>query len=321
MTVLLTILAVVVYGLIRGGALFSPGPLNAQAGAPLGGVISHAALGSKCSACHTAFWKTTTMADYCMACHTDVAAQLQNPSKLHGNLQKNNPGATCRTCHQDHLGPDAALTNLSKANVSHDTFGYALTAHQLQTNGLPFSCNTCHVNGYSKFDQTVCTTCHLQIKPDFMQPHLLAYGENCLACGGCHTGSRSIANLKGTSQDCNSFHQKNDPHKDQFGTDCSACHNTSGWLQATFDHNHSSFKLTDAHANVPYANCQIINVFKGTPTACASCHPNPAFHTGLFIGTPCNQYHNTTACDPALFNRSHPNCGERSCLQHHRATC
>jgi len=349
-TALVTILVVIVVGLVRGGALFSPGNLNASAGAALGGVTSHADLSSKCSACHVAFWQTTTMDDQCVLCHTDISVQRQNPSTLHGILIKKNPGMTCRTCHPDHRGATITLTDVTKINISHNAFGYALTAHQRQTDGSPFACNTCHVNGYGKFDQTVCIACHQQIKPDFMPPHLLAYGENCLAChdgidtyghnfnhnsvafqlngkhtqvacGGCHTGARSIANLQATPKDCNSCHQKNDPHKGQFGTDCGACHTTSGWLPATFDHNLSSFKLTGAHASVACAKCHINNVFKGTPSDCASCHPDPAFHTGLFTGTACDQCHNPTAWLPALFTGSHPNCGERSCLQHHRATC
>ena len=180
---LLTILIVVVVGFLLGGVLFNPGPLNAKAGAPLGGVSSHAALSNQCSACHTAFWQTTTnMADKCMACHTDVASQLQNPATLHGDLMKNNPGATCRDCHHDHLGANAAPTDLSKANVNHSFFGYALSAHQVQSDGTPFLCSTCHGTNYTKFDQATCTTCHQQIKSDFMQPHLQAYGNNCLAC-------------------------------------------------------------------------------------------------------------------------------------------
>ena len=37
------------------GQVFSPGPLNAQAGQPLGGVTSHAQIGD-CAACHPAPW-------------------------------------------------------------------------------------------------------------------------------------------------------------------------------------------------------------------------------------------------------------------------
>ena len=47
-TALLTVLVVIGVGFIRGGVLFSPGALNAEAGADLGGVASHAELAGRC---------------------------------------------------------------------------------------------------------------------------------------------------------------------------------------------------------------------------------------------------------------------------------
>ena len=331
-TGLLTLLVVVGIGLVRGGALFSPGELNAKAGAVLGGVSSHADLGSNCAACHAAFWQTARMADRCVVCHADVVAQWQSPSTLHGNLQKNNPGMTCRSCHPDHRGQLASLTDFSKANISHDTFGYALTAHQRQTDGSPFVCNTCHVNGYTRFDQTVCKTCHRQVKAVFMQSHLLAYGENCLAChdgvdsyghtfnhdkvafqltgkhtqvdcGGCHTGARTIADLKATRQDCAACHIKNDPHSSRLGTDCGSCHTSAGWTPATFNHDLASFKLTGKHVSAPCTTCHINNIFKGTPSDCFSCHAKDDAHGGQ-LGNDCSTCHTTSAWLPSTFDHN-----------------
>ncbi len=350
-TALLTVLVVVVVGLARGGVLFSPGPLNAQARAVLSGVTSHADLGSRCTVCHAFFWQTGTMADRCLACHMDVAGQQQDPTTLHGNQQMKKPGMTCRACHPDHRGPDASLTDLSMADISHNAFGYALTAHQRQADGSAFACNSCHVNGYTTFDQTVCTACHQQIKPDFMQSHLQAYGNTCLGChdgidtyghnfnhanvafqltgkhaqvtcAGCHTGARSIVDMKATTQDCSACHTKDDPHKGQFGNGCGACHTTSGWLPATFDHSLSKFPLTGAHAGVACDKCHANGVFTGLATVCAACHADPAYHAGLFPGMACDQCHTTSAWSPATFNLAHPGgCGEENCIDHQRATC
>jgi hypothetical protein len=331
-TALLTALLVVVVGLVRGGVLFSPGPLNAQSGTALGGVTSHVELSSRCTACHAYFWQPATMADRCMACHVDIAAQRQDPSTLHGDQYKRKPDMTCRACHPDHLGPNHPLIDLSKADVSHEFFGYALTAHKLQTDGSPFTCNTCHVNGYSKFDQTVCTNCHQQIKADFMQSHLQAYGENCLVChdgidtyghnfshanvtfqltgkhasldcGACHTGARSIADLKATPQDCYSCHAKDDAHQGQFGTGCGACHTTSGWLPASFDHSVTKFPLTGAHLTLTCSQCHTTADFTNLSTDCYSCHAKDDAHQGQF-GTGCGTCHTTTAWLPASFDHS-----------------
>jgi hypothetical protein len=416
-TALLTVLIVIGVGFIRGGVLFSPGALNAEVGEALGGAASHAELQGKCSACHAFFWQSATMADRCVECHADVAAQLKDPSTLHGSQMTKNPAMQCRSCHPEHHGAHAPLTDLSKADIQHDVFGYSLNAHQIQTDGSPFACKTCHVNGYAKFDQTECITCHQQIDLQFMQSHLQAYSENCLACHdgidtyghnfdhstvafpltgkhvslecpACHSNARSIADMKATPQDCAACHAKDDPHKGQFGTGCDSCHTTTAWLPATFDHSKSGFPLTGAHTSLACSQCHINNVFTnldtncvschakddahngqfGTDcgachtttawlpatfdhsktqfpltgahtalectkchvnnnfttldTACASCHADPAFHLGLFTNLSCDQCHNTSAWSPASFNLAHPiSCGEVTCIGHEGAAC
>jgi hypothetical protein len=71
--------------------------------------------------------------------------------------------------------------------------------------------------------------------------------HSAVLCQQCHTGAKTIADLKNTSQDCNSCHAKNDTHKGQFGQDCAQCHTTASWQSATFDHSKSAFPLTGAH--------------------------------------------------------------------------
>src|SRR5512140_788720 len=83
----LLVVVVVALTVVLGPVLFSPGSLNAQARtAPLGGVASHAQLGSHCGACHTAPWSSQTMADKCMACHQDISAEISGKTGLHDAL-------------------------------------------------------------------------------------------------------------------------------------------------------------------------------------------------------------------------------------------
>ena len=78
------------------------------------------------------------------------------------------------------------------------------------------------------------------------------------------------------------------------------------------------FPLTGAHVGLACTQCHVNNVFAGTPTDCASCHPEPASHVGQFSGA-CSQCHTTSNWN-ANFN--HPEaCGRGSCLSHHGATC
>jgi hypothetical protein len=151
-------------------------------------------------------------------------------------------------------------------------------------------------------------------------------------CDKCHINNT----FTGTPVDCYSCHVNDDKHNGQFGTDCSACHHPSGWSAVTFDHNHSSFPLTGAHANIACENCHQNGQFKGLDASCAACHGEPAFHAGAF-GTDCASCHNTSNWGRATFNFSHPqpdadeggrgiNHGGATCRQCHvsnifQATC
>jgi hypothetical protein len=84
----LMIVFVVVFGLFRDGALFSPGKLNAQAGARLGGVSSHAEI-LECAACHAAFWSADRMTGRCLSCHLDIGEQVDSGTGMHGILIEN----------------------------------------------------------------------------------------------------------------------------------------------------------------------------------------------------------------------------------------
>jgi hypothetical protein len=329
-TAVLTMLVVLVVGLLRGGVLFSPGPLNAQAGGLIGSVTSHADLSGRCAACHAYFWQNSTMADRCVQCHVDVASQLQDPTTLHGDQFKKNPGITCRYCHPDHHGANAPLTDMTRVNISHADFGYSLAAHQRQTDGSPFFCKTCHVNGFATFDQAVCITCHQAINADFMQNHLQAFCAGCLAChdgidsyghnfdhaktafqltgkhspldcGACHNGARTITDLKAASQDCYACHAKDDAHQGAFGSSCGTCHTPDGWLPANFDHSKTVFPLTGAHLKLDCTQCHTNRAFTALPTDCYSCHARDDAHDGQF-GRSCGTCHITEAWLPATFD-------------------
>ena len=329
---IMTAVIVAGVGFVSGGVLFNPGPLNAKAGTPLGGVTSHADLSNNCSSCHTAFWGQVRMADRCVACHADISTQWGDPATLHGNLHKSRPNLVCRNCHPEHRGPNASLTEMTQADVTHDAFGYALTAHVTKTDGNIFACADCHTNGYLHFDQTICATCHEQVKADFMQSHLQAYGKDCLGCHDgidtyghafdhslvafqltgkhaqvnctqCHTGARKMADLKSTSRECYSCHAKDDAHIGQLGTDCASCHSTEGWVPSTYDHNLSIFKLTGKHTSAACTSCHVNNIFRGTPTDCYSCHAKDDAHAGD-LGKICSSCHTTDGWLPATFDHN-----------------
>ena len=139
LAIFITTFVIAGYVYASGGLLFNPGPLSAKSGVPLGGVSSHAEIAGNCKACHTAPWERATMADRCVACHADIAFQIQSVTDLHGKLMHDNPGLTCRHCHSEHHGANAQLTTIDETVFPHEAVGFSLNGHQLTSAGLPFT--------------------------------------------------------------------------------------------------------------------------------------------------------------------------------------
>jgi len=330
----LTLLLVSGVFLLRGGRMFSPGPLHAGAsGVELGGVTSHADTGGDCAACHTAPWDPTPMAQRCLDCHSDIAADLVDPTSLHGALQAQGAEMDCRQCHTEHRGPAASLTFADMDTFPHDVVGFSLAGHSLRADGSPFDCQDCHTESLARFDALTCDACHRQTEAAFMQTHVADFGTDCLAChdgidsygrdtfdhsrvfpltgrhieatcAGCHANARTAVDLQATPTDCVACHLEDDAHDGQFGADCAACHNTADWRDATFDHSLTAFPLTGRHEAVECAECHTDRVFAGTPTDCVACHVEPVFHAGAF-GVTCTDCHTTAAWQPARFDPTH----------------
>ena len=324
-----TLLGITGVAFASGGAIFNPGSLSNQVGAPLGGIASHSDI-QQCSACHTSPWETATMADRCLACHSDITAQLQDPASLHSVVRFGQTDLNCRTCHTEHHGPAATLTRIPPGWDPHDQLGFSLKTHRLRMDGTPFECRDCHVNGYSgPFDQMTCATCHLKVNQVFTQDHILTFWTNCQAChdgldshgsnfdhnqvpfklvgihaltlcSQCHIGAHDLPSLQATKQDCFACHEKDDQHLGQFGTQCGVCHTAEGWgKSAQFDHNLASFKLTGLHVKVICTDCHINNKYKGIPSDCFSCHAKDDKHAGQF-GTDCASCHTSDGWNRAV---------------------
>jgi len=291
------LLGILTWDLVRGPALFSPGPLNAEATGPaLGGVTNHAQLGDDCGACHPAPSSSTTMADRCLDCHEAIRADIAAKKGVHGSLAKAQSSPTCRGCHPEHHGPNGALTSLDGATFPHDLFGFSLRSHRETEKGAKFTCTACHPKGYATFDQAICADCHAAIDAKFMTQHEAAYGKECLACHdgsgggtvdhskfsfkltgkhaavackGCHSGAGSLQDFQNTPQDCYSCHAKDDKHNGSFGQQCDQCHATAGWADATFDH--TVFPV-DHGSKEQKATCKTCHPTDPSTYTCYGCH-------------------------------------------------
>ena len=293
--------AVLVWILVAGQGLFSPGPLNARAGErELGGVTSHAALSDDCGACHPAPWDARSAADACLACHTKVRSEVRAGTGLHGALTRSSgsPSPSCDGCHPDHRGADAALTVLDAADFPHDVTGFSLRSHKETASGERFACADCHPENTLTFDQRVCLRCHRDLDAAFMDRHAATYGRDCLPChdgtgrdaadfdhsavpfkltgehvevpcGDCHTPSRSRRGIENTPQDCYACHAADDEHDGAYGRRCEDCHSAEAWDDVTFDH--GVFPL-DHGSEERQATCETCHPSTPDEYTCYGCH-------------------------------------------------
>jgi hypothetical protein len=287
-------------------------------------------LGTDCSSCHTPGGWTPARMDHnlssyklvdkhvnvaCTACHVNNV-YFGTPRACISCHQKDDPhkgqfgGADCGSCH-------------TAAGWSPSTYDHNLSTYKLTGKHAAVACSACHVNNVYRGTPIDCIACHKK-----NDTHSGLFGPNCanchspsgwtpasvnhdlfsfkltgrhvaVSCAGCHANNIYI----GTASTCYACHQKNDNHGGQFGTNCGNCHGTGGWLPASFDHSVYPFKLIGAHVNVGCRGCHANNNYKGTPTACYSCHKGNDTHNGQF-GTNCSTCHSTSAWKPASFDHT-----------------
>jgi len=343
---IITTIVIVGYVYAKGGLLYNPGSLNAQSGEMLGGVASHAEIGGKCSACHTAPWESARMEDRCVDCHGNIAVQMQDVATMHGSMLTGQPDLRCRFCHPEHRGPDAKLTELGDRSFPHEVVGFSMNGHQFKASREAFICSDCHADDISSFDIQTCDTCHRQMDLSLMTAHALSYGSACLDChdgvdglvsnlnhadftfklsgkhdgldcAKCHTNVRKLGDFQTALQDCQACHRKDEPHQGRYGFDCATCHNENGWKPAKFDHNLSVFKLEGKHGETACETCHQNSVFIGTPADCYSCHQDKDEHDGLY-GSNCAMCHNPSDWDNAEFDHDLTKFPSMNCYSCHQ---
>jgi hypothetical protein len=236
-----------------GGRIASPGALGA----------AHADLAGDCAACHPAPWSGATASTRCLECHDDVRAELARKDGLHAHLGE---VRDCLACHTDHRGAGAELTRLDPDTFPHDATGFSLTAHRETRAGRAFACADCHGDDVTRWDEKRCESCHRDEEPAFTTAHVADWGHDCrachdgvdrfgegfdhgrtsfaldgkhtgVACVDCHQGARAARAFGEAPETCVGCHPMPDDHKDTFGDECAACHDTTSWQGATLkDH-------------------------------------------------------------------------------------
>jgi hypothetical protein len=284
--------------------------------------------GTACESCHTTTgWKPSTFVHnsvftlagahtsvVCAKCHTTPNQFKNAPTTCFGchqsrDVHAGTEGTACASCHTQTAWKPSTFNHVNAAFQLTGAHVNAVCAkcHTIpgKFKGTPSNCASCHQDAHAGAYGTNCSSCHSTTawKPATFDHNLAAFkltgAHASVACTKCHINGV----FKGTPQDCYSCHAADDHHAGAYGKQCNSCHTTTAWKPATFDHNLASFKLTGAHVSVACAKCHINGVFKGTPSACVSCHSEPAYHAGLF-GTDCVACHSTINWD-ATYTGAH----------------
>lgn len=245
--------------------------------------------------------------------HTNIVC-----SACHANGVYKGTPKDCYSCHaakDKHLGQFGTV-----CSSCHNTNGWANVTFDHKATGFPLTgshssvvCTVCHVNGRYAGTPSNCYACHAA-----KDKHMGQFGTDCGSCHkttawsdvnfnhnntafpltGRHTGVLCTAChtngvYKGTPTNCYACHASRDAHNGQFGTNCGSCHTTSGWGNATFDHNNTGFPLVGKHANLSCTKCHANGVYQGTPSTCYACHAAKDKHNGQ-NGTDCSSCHTPT---------------------------
>jgi len=270
----------------------------------------------------------------CTDCHTDAQTKLDlqsapqdcNTCHQSDDTHTGRFGITCDDCHTpDGWKPAKFDHNLAqfKLEGNHIDVECKLCHTDVEYQGTPQECGQCHEEDDEHKGElgTDCGLCHSAKgwKPstfDHAQSTYPLTGEHeTVACEDCH-GNKIF---KGTPTNCFACHAINDKHNGFFGPDCSACHNTGGWLPSTFNHALNRFPLTGAHVNLACTRCHSNFNYQAASAVCASCHREPVFHAGSF-GTNCVTCHTTTNWF-ASYTGPHPSFDDHGGINHEGAAC
>jgi len=230
------------------------------------------------------------------------------------------------------------LSNMVRADTFEKLImpGKVIQGHSKYEN----NCNKCHDTSDKDKQTVLCLDCHdlvdkdIKKKQGFHGRDKSARSKNCKSCHVEHVGrgadivklderifphNYTDFKLKGAHKKirCNSCHKKDkkhreapkqcytchkkNPHKEKLGKECSKCHNEQSWLDISFDHKKTKFKLTGGHKKISCNSCHINNKYKDTPKTCVSCHSVDDVHGGK-NGNQCSKCHGTDSWKKSLFD-------------------
>jgi hypothetical protein len=269
-------------------------------------IRSHAELEAECSSCHVSFNRAGQDV-LCRDCHEEIDENINNSSGFHGKSSEV-AGETCASCHTDHEGRNAQITQLVESTFDHLLTDFELIGKHGDADCLgchapatkhrdaPSDCVGCHRDDdvHENFLGEVCADCHnpndwLDVEFDHDTTDFTLVGEHVGAdCSGCHADQTH----QNTPTTCFGCHAEDDSHNGRSGEQCETCHNPSSWDDTSFDHaSNTDFPLEGKHVSLFCADCHDEDPFDDVmDSGCASCHLEDDDHDG-HRGTDCGACH------------------------------
>ena len=318
------------------GSFVSPGPL-AQVHAELDSITG-------CTSCHAPGRGPTP--SRCMACHDNIAAQVDGQDGFHG---RDNRGNRCGECHADHRGRDHDLIKIP------DDFSHLKeTGWPLQGNHAEISCRRCHnVPGRYSGESRECVSCHGNEEPhgvDASSRALLGTCDTChdpydwdalplpvgvfdhndarqadyqlqgahidVECAECHIDMKFVPVASNLCTDCHI-----NPHRAGFRNQpCEDCHSTTEtFFVDRFNHDLTGYPIEGQHIGLECSECHGQSKTDPMSTKCESCHRDP--HNGQFQPEDCDSCHSVEVAAFAMRPYDHDRTDFPLVGQHVDVTC
>ncbi|MEO5923701.1 MAG: hypothetical protein ABIR70_07750 [Bryobacteraceae bacterium] len=234
------------------GLLLAAGSLRAQISpGPLSRAHQDLEGSAKCNSCHV--FGLGQKALKCMDCHQEIGRRVAAKTGFHAGAFKATANQLdCARCHAEHNGKQYQITKFDRASFDHAKNG----GFELQGKHTSLKCDGCHTAARVKVNVS-------EIRVKDKSKTFLGMGRECAQC-----------------------HQ--DPHKGEFGVECTSCHTQTKWKPAElFDHSKSSYPLTGKHAVANCSGCHKPVWGESMPrfrelrySSCDNCHTDP--HRGSF---------------------------------------
>jgi hypothetical protein len=261
---------------------------------------------STCAACHTDVHRSELGAD-CAQCHTarsflDRAAMTRAHQVTRFPLTGSHVAVDCEACHTPTAQGRLRFVNTSTQCIQCHGEAYRTSKEPDHVaGGFPTTCDQCHSTATwpgARFNHAVTR-------------FPLTGAHRAVRCEQCHAGGA----FRGTSSTCVACHRSDYDGTTQPGhraaglpTGCTACHTTTAWAPAPFDHSGTDFPLTGAHRSVSCEQCHGDGVYAGKSTACVSCHQadydrtSDPGHRSAGFPTTCTDCHTTSTWTGATFD-------------------